>query len=458
MVVRRAIPLLGLLTCLLGQASGAFAAAATDLVVSHRSQGGSPTDGSAVMWGSNSNHQCDVPPPNSDFIEISAGGAHTLALKIDGSIAGWGYNDDGRCTVPPPNAGFRGVSAGAFHSIALRNDGSIEAWGTNAWGQCDLPQANSGFSSVAAGGSFSLALRSDGSVEAWGRNDEHQCNVPEPNRGFFAVSAGYAHSLGLREDGTVVAWGDNSLGQCAVPGMGPAIAVAAGGYFSLALLADSTLVAWGSNEHGECELPQPNGSFRGVSAGDYHSLAVRGDGRVVAWGQDLAGKLDVPDPNDRFEHADAGGQHSAALHPLAQGACCLHSFCTVLTEEDCQGFGGSYQGDAVPCLADICITSSVGEAAGHWGEVRVSPNPTRGATRFSFVLPTPGRVSVQIVDAAGQVVRTLADEIRPLGMVSVSWDGLDEVGREVAGGVYFVRVATEEGTSTQTIVLARSLK
>ena len=57
--------------------------------------------------------QCDVPPPNMDFLAMAAGGwhggcggtGHYLGLRADGSIVTWGFNDSGQLDVPPPNTG-----------------------------------------------------------------------------------------------------------------------------------------------------------------------------------------------------------------------------------------------------------------------------------------------------------------------------------------------------------------
>ncbi len=57
--------------------------------------------------------------PNTDFVAIAAGGAHSLGLEADGSIVAWGLNTFGQCNVPAPNTGFV-VLAGAAGLVAVR--------------------------------------------------------------------------------------------------------------------------------------------------------------------------------------------------------------------------------------------------------------------------------------------------------------------------------------------------
>ena len=118
----------------------------------------------------------------------------------DGTILAWGDNGDGQCDIPQPNRDFISVSAGGLHSMALRDDSTIAAWGYNLYGQCDVPEPNSGFVSIEAGNKHNLALRSGGVITAWGYNNVGQCEVPEPNQGFTVISGGMFHSAALKPE------------------------------------------------------------------------------------------------------------------------------------------------------------------------------------------------------------------------------------------------------------------
>jgi hypothetical protein len=85
-----------------------------------------------------------------------------------------------------------------------------------------------------------------------------------------------------------------------------------------------------------------------------------------------------------------------------------------------------------------------------------SPNPTRGVTRIDFSLPGVQAVSLDVYDVAGRHVRSLLrDERVDGGTATVVWDGADERGRDVASGVYFVRLIAGERSDSGKILVIR---
>lgn len=84
----------------------------------------------------------------------------------------------------------------------------------------------------------------------------------------------------------------------------------------------------------------------------------------------------------------------------------------------------------------------------------VTPNPVVDQCALRFTLTAGGRVRAQVWDAAGRLVRRLADGWRPAGAQSIAWDGRDEAGVRVAPGAYFARVARpgDGALSTRVIV------
>ena len=84
-----------------------------------------------------------------------------------------------------------------------------------------------------------------------------------------------------------------------------------------------------------------------------------------------------------------------------------------------------------------------------------SPNPAREAASLYFALPLAGAVRVTILDAAGRVVREIADGAREAGTYSLTWDLRDLGGHPVSAGLYFARLMTSAGTMTRRIAVTR---
>ena len=116
------------------------------------------SDGSLWAWGHNyfgqlgdgttsERHGPVKIGSDNDWVMVSAGGYHSLAVKSDGSLWAWGWNYYGQLgnsgfpfsEYSPVRIGFDNdwvmVSAGVYHSLAVKSDGSLWAWGRNNWGQ-----------------------------------------------------------------------------------------------------------------------------------------------------------------------------------------------------------------------------------------------------------------------------------------------------------------------------------
>lgn len=68
------------------------------------------------------------------------------------------------------------------------------------------------------------------------------------------------------------------------------------------------------------------------------------------------------------------------------------------------------------------------------------PNPFNPSTTIAFSLPRGARTTVDVFDARGRRVARLLDAARPAGPDAVTWDGRDDAGHLLPGGVYLVRV------------------
>lgn len=85
------------------------------------------------------------------------------------------------------------------------------------------------------------------------------------------------------------------------------------------------------------------------------------------------------------------------------------------------------------------------------------PNPLTRSARFAFSRPASvaARVTLQIHDAMGRVVRALASDEREAGMQNITWNGCDDAGRLVPAGVYYCRLDTGAETVVRTVTVVR---
>ena len=68
------------------------------------------------------------------------------------------------------------------------------------------------------------------------------------------------------------------------------------------------------------------------------------------------------------------------------------------------------------------------------------PNPFNPATKIGFDIPFRTHVSITVYDVLGRKLKTIVDEEKMEGRYSVTWDGINDAGYAVAGGVYFCRI------------------
>lgn len=369
-----------------------------------------------VMWGLDTDGQCQVPPLPLDLknVQVACGARHTLSLRSDGRLVAWGANDFGQCNVPLPPPGTQFVRVAASnHSLALTNDGQVLAWGRDDFGQAQVPLLPPGvvFASVSAGACHSAALCDDGSIVCWGDNTYGQCKVPALPAGlnFVSVVAGAYHTVALCNDGSLVAWGLNKSGQCDLAKIPPrltCLAVSAGAQHTLALMSDRSLLAWGSNSKGQCDIPglPPDHALVEISAGAFHNLARFDDGTVLAWGDDSFGQLDVPKHLGGLlaVRISAGGAHSAAQVQHAGDpwvafctgdrlldACPCNNESLPGEQAGCRNstkFGGQLSASGVPSLAADGLRLQVTHLPGTFGVILQGPpadlggpgNPVKG--------------------------------------------------------------------------------
>jgi alpha-tubulin suppressor-like RCC1 family protein len=121
----------------------------------------------------------------TDWVQISACGAHSVAIRANGTAWAWGSNSSGQLGINESTlssysspvsvvGGFTDwvqISAGQSHTAAVRANGTAWAWGDNGSGRLgDGTTTNRsspvsvvpGFidwAQISAGGSFTLGIR-----------------------------------------------------------------------------------------------------------------------------------------------------------------------------------------------------------------------------------------------------------------------------------------------------------
>jgi len=72
-----------------------------------------------------------------------------------------------------------------------------------------------------------------------------------------------------------------------------------------------------------------------------------------------------------------------------------------------------------------------------------------------FIVNSPLHTALTIYNILGQKVRALVNEDKLPGEYKVIWDGKDEVGKDVASGIYFYRLKVEGYVETKRMVLLK---
>jgi len=83
------------------------------------------------------------------------------------------------------------------------------------------------------------------------------------------------------------------------------------------------------------------------------------------------------------------------------------------------------------------------------------PNPFNPETTIPYTVPERSHVEITVYNLLGQKVATLFDGIRKPGLYKAVWNGCDQDGREVGGGMYFIQMRAKNFHQNKKIVLLR---
>jgi len=88
--------------------------------------------------------------------------------------------------------------------------------------------------------------------------------------------------------------------------------------------------------------------------------------------------------------------------------------------------------------------------------LELKPNPFNQSINIRFWTSENEKATLKVYDATGRCVKTLWENQRPdFKVQSFSWTGVDELGRNLPGGVYFLRFEHGAGCETRKVILIR---
>ncbi|KAI9262787.1 regulator of chromosome condensation 1/beta-lactamase-inhibitor protein II [Sporodiniella umbellata] len=241
---------------------------------------------------------------NIEFVDIVAGGLHSLALTKKGDLYSWGCTDEGvlgreGANDTPIKLGttekFVKITSGDCINMALTASGDLYTWGTYRGAEGKF-----GFSQSVM--QQNLPLLYDSLVKET----------------IVDIAVGTNHSLALNAGGRLFSWGYGEQGQlgrrisprypkdslrCELVGLKNVKLIGAGSYHSLAVTHDNQLFAWGLNNFRQCAdtddnvIIQPTridisvGNIAYVSGGEHFSIVVNEEGQVYTFGRGDANQL-----------------------------------------------------------------------------------------------------------------------------------------------------------------------
>jgi len=251
----------------------------------------------------NENRPQRVMPGTYDWIDVSGGWGHTIALRADRTIWIWGE-------ITPGDGGT--AIDGLRYGTTPMQLGSYDDW-----------------IHVAAGHSQSFAIREGGALYAWGFNGYNRLGLPNvtdhpntPTRvgeltGWRSVST-RNHTMAIREvnpgEFRLYGWGNNASSRVLGNGTAGVVAsptlvqdshewraVSTGNEFTLAIRHDDTMWIWGAGAGANATATEVPGNRRWESVtlnATAYALAIeRNDnpnvrgGRLWSWGSNAQGQV-----------------------------------------------------------------------------------------------------------------------------------------------------------------------
>ena len=83
------------------------------------------------------------------------------------------------------------------------------------------------------------------------------------------------------------------------------------------------------------------------------------------------------------------------------------------------------------------------------------PNPFNPSTNITYLIPNDSHINITIFDVNGNQVMSLVSEYMPSGQYTAYWNGKNEKGVSVSGGLYFYSIQSGEFRQTKKMILLK---
>ena len=445
--------------------------------------------------------------------EVSGGQNFSIAIKNDGTLWGWGQNSNllglGLGNLANQNLPIQigtdndwlTVSAGTIHTLAVKTNGTLWSWGNGQYGQLGNGVFNSAtpnvtqvgtandWLKVSAGNRFSLAIKNTGTLWSWGWDFTGQLgnglttpdlNLPAQvgtSNNWRKIDAGDQHSLAIDSSGSLWAWGNNTFGQLGdgtnttslVPiQIGTATnwaVISAGTDHSMAIDSGGILYTWGNNTNGQLgdgtntasNVPIPvsfasDGTvsfYIAISAGQTHSLVIKNNNTLWSTGFNNQGQLGL----GNLTNTNVLSQVGTANNWIGLSAGHTHSH-AIDSNTDVWSTGRGLEGElgigsntafntlqVVACPATPLSTNEI-----KLFKAAVYPNPTNGKINIGYNLENASTITLRATNIQGQIIQQIKAE-KSNGLQT---DSLDL--SSMSSGIYFISVSNSNETYTAKVI------
>ena len=107
-------------------------------------------------------------------------------------------------------------------------------------------------------------------------------------------------------------------------------------------------------------------------------------------------------------------------------------------------------GDAVTAVEEVSAATPDAVDLGD-----AYPNPFNAQTTIEFAIPADGHAKLMILNSQGQIVSTLVNQFMSAGSYRTSWNGNDDSGKAVGGGIYFYRLKVGDHEQAKKMTLLK---